>query len=156
MKVNQEVEDRVRQFCEWYGEGSDGSNPTAAQWRALFEREPARSVTLVNLFKFREQADYGGNPPAEAGPDPISGYQAFERYASVSMPALAKAGGQFLHAGPFEGMFCGTPEDWDLLVVADYPNLESLIHLYADADYRQAYSHRLAACARQKVMVTSR
>lgn len=144
MNVNQQVS----QFTRWYGSGSDGSSPTEAQWQRLLEKAPETPVTLINFFKLRDKAVYPD------GTQDVSGQDAFASYAAVSLPAMERAGGRFLHVGPFKGMFLGSEEDWDLVAVGAYPNLEALVALYADELYRGAFHHRTAACARQKVLIS--
>lgn len=142
MHVNEHTHD----FTAWYGDGADGSCPNAEQWARLFGLPADRPVTLVNLFKLRDVAVY----PDENG---ISGADAFARYSSVSIPAMQRAGGSFHYAGPHRGAFLGEEEDWDIVAIGTYPNLDCLIALYADPDYRAVFHHRTAACARQSVFV---
>jgi len=98
-------------------------------------------ITLVNFFKLRTQAGQG------------TGMQEMMSYAAVSGPTLEKVGGRFVLTGPFEGTFMGEDEDWDLVAIASYPNREALIALHEDAAYRQAWAHRVAGVARQRVMM---
>lgn len=151
MTAKQEPEDRIRQLLAWYGEGAEGSAPTAAQWRHVVERPAEGPITLINFFKLREQADYPAGSAAAAAPG--SGQEAFARYAEVSVPTLDKVGGRFLLLAPFEASFLGEEEDWDLVAIGSYPNTESMLALYEDPDYRAVFFHRVAACARQKVLI---
>ena len=124
-----------------YGEGAPDSN----QWRLLMQRNEAEPVTIVNFFKMREVVGCAG----EAS---VSGQEAFARYSAVSMPALAAVGGEFLMVSPFEGSFVGEAEDWDLIAIGRYPCANAVFELFADEDYKKAYEHRVAACAKQRVM----
>ena len=143
MNVNQQV----TQFTSWYGSGSDGACPTESQWSQLLQRPADQPITLINFFKLRANAEYS---EGQAAP---TGQEAFSDYASVSMPAMEQAGGSFLYVGPYQGMFMGEDEDWDLIAIGSYPNLDALIALYSDETYRSAFHHRTAACERQKVLV---
>ena len=149
MNVNETLQGQVQQWITWYGDGIDGTCPTAEQWSNVLGRPADQPLLLVNRFRFREQAKY---PPA-AQHTPCSGREAFQRYAQVSMPTLERVGGRFLHVGPFAGGFISDASEWDLAVVASYPDLASLVALYSDAGYRQAYVHRVAACAQQQTWV---
>lgn len=117
-----------------FGDGSDGASPTPDQWRRVLERPADQPVTILNLFKIRDQA-------------------AFDRYAEVSIPAMQKAGGKFLLIAPCAGTFMGEDEDWDLVAIGSYPDAESLLRLFDDPAYVAAYPHRSAACSRQKVLI---
>lgn len=141
------IEQRLDQLLAWYGESDDGSAPTRAQWRAVLERPAEQPINIVNFFKLRDRAAY-----ADGSGEPLTGQQAFDRYAAVSGPTMDKVGGRFLLLAPFETTFMGAEEDWDLVVVGSYPNTESLLALHEDADYRAVYPHRNAALARQKVL----
>ncbi len=150
MRQDANVEDRVGALLACYGTGQDGASPTEPQWRRIVERDPDRPISLVNLFKLREEARYEPGSGLSG-----TGQEAFDRYAAVSAPALARAGGAFLMVAPFEGMFAGPSEDWDLVVVGSYPGTSALLALFEDEAYQQAYFHRTAACEAQRVMIAS-
>ena len=151
MNVKHRIDEHVQQLCAWYGDGRDGSAPTADQWRQILERPANASMTLINFFKYRPIAEYPQNNPQSR--EYISGQDAFQLYASVSIPTMERVGGKFLLVSPFEGMFLGENEDWDLIAIGTYPHIESFMGLYTDPDYRAAFPHRTAACERQKVIV---
>ncbi len=140
-------------FVDWYGNGSDGSCPTNQQWQRILNLPADAPVTLINFFKLNEVADY---PAGVAGMETdVSGQDAFNRYASVSIPTMDKVGGRFLHVGPFAGQFIGNEEDWDIIAIGSYPNRQALLDLYSDEGYRNVFVHRSAACARQKVLMAA-
>ena len=151
MEVNHDIDQQVQQFCEWYGDGSDGSSPTKEQWKHILTLPPANPLKLVNFFKLSAEADYARSP-SDAGAV-VSGMEAFNKYAAVSMPAMDKSGGSFLHVGPYGGMFLGDSENWDIIAIGAFPNLDAFLGLYTDQDYRNCFTHRVAACERQKVMI---
>lgn len=151
MQVNRDIEADVAQLGQWYRGEPKAARPTESQWARALDGPMDRPVTLINLFKFRDVADY---PASTSGDDtPISGQEAFGRYAAVSMPVMERIGGKFLLVGPAEGTFLGEDEDWDLIAIGSYPDRHALLNLYSDADYRAAFKHRTAACARQKVVM---
>jgi uncharacterized protein (DUF1330 family) len=130
-----------------YGDGSDGAAPRGDQWASILSRDPDEPVTLINFFKFRDDADYG---EAVSG---TSGKAAFDKYAAVSIPTMERVGGKFLLVAPFEASLIGENEEWDLVAIGSYPNQLAFLDLYQDAAYREAFKHRTAACARQKVLI---
>lgn len=153
MNANQNIEERVDRLVAWYGDGANGASPTRSQWHHIVSRPADAPVTLLNLFKLRDLALYA-EKTAEAKAQG-TGQDAFDRYATVSIPTLEKVGGKFLLVAPFEQAFIGEEEDWDLTAIGSYPNNTALLALFEDADYRAVYHHRTAACARQKVVVCS-
>lgn len=148
MTVKPETRPAPAQFLNWYGDGGSGAAPTAAQWRRLVDWPADTPITLVNLFKFRDTARY-----EDGRGDGGSGQDAFARYAEVSMPTMERVGGRFLLVGPYQGPFLGSDEGWDLIAIGQYPTVEACLALYADPEYRVAFHHRTAACARQTVMI---
>jgi len=106
-------------------------------------------LVLVNHFALREHADYG-----DAEDEPCGGIDAMLRYAAVSGDRLAAVGGRFLHQGFVAGPLWGDEAAWDLVVIAEYPSGRALIELLQDADYRNAFRHRRAAVARQRVVAS--
>ena len=132
-------------LCAAYGEGEGA--PTRAQWEAVLRRDPDAPFALINFFKFREMAAYGDDTLA------ISGQEAFQRYATVSMPAMMGAGGSFLLVGPHQGSLIGPDPDWDMVAIGHYPNLQAFCALYHDEAYQTAFADRTAAVARQSVLV---
>jgi len=124
--------------------------PSPDQWDRLLTIPVDRPVSLVNLFSFRDVADYGS--PRE---QPMTGRDAFDLYAAVSAPALDGVGGRFVHVGSHLGNLVGDDETWDLVVVGEYPSLDSLVALHEDPAYRDAYRHRIAACADQRVLISA-
>jgi len=150
MNTNQITESRVDQLVTWYGDGANGGSPTRSQWQHIVSRPADSPVTLLNFFKLHSLAHYPDRKEPQG-----TGESAFENYATVSMPTLEKVGGKFLLVAPYEDMFIGENEDWDLIAIGSYPNSAALLALFEDAGYRAAYPHRTAACARQKVAVCS-
>ena len=143
------VNETVQSLVTLYGSGDGNGAPTEDQWRRIIEREPDAPFAFVNFFKLNAQADYGDpvNEPA------ASGEEAFQRYAAVSMPAMHEAGGEFLAVAPFVGSFLGEEQDWDLVAIGKYPNLDSFLTLYQNPAYVSAFRHRTAAVSRQSVVV---
>jgi uncharacterized protein (DUF1330 family) len=147
MSSQHDITSRVDLLRRSYGEIG---GPTSDQWERLLSIPGDRPVTLVNLFAFRDMADYGDSPePA------VTGQDAFTKYAAVSGPALDRVGGRFVHFGSYRGTLVGDDEVWDLVVVGEYPRLDALLAIHEDPDYRDAYRHRVAACVRQRVLVSA-
>ncbi len=143
------IDEVQKSMIEFYGDGSDGATPHPTQWARILRRDPDLPLTLINFFKFREIADYGS--PHRT----VSGKEAFDRYAEVSIPTMERVGGSFLLVAPFEATFIGPDESWDLVAVGTYPNQAAFLGLYRDTEYRDAFRHRTAACERQMVFLTS-
>ncbi len=151
MDINGKLVRRVDQLIEWYGDGEDGSSPTRQQWRHVVSRREDKPVTFINFFKIRDSSCYPRHSLLEQMP--VTGEEAFDLYAKVSIPAVGKVGGKFLLLAPFEATFIGKDEDWSVVAVGEYPNTIAALELYEDSAYRSVFIHRSAACERQKVLI---
>lgn len=150
MLTKTDNEQRANQLVEWYGEGADGTSPTRSQWLHLMERPVDAPITFVNFFKMKDVID---DQTIDEGIK--TGEEAFAKYAEVSVPTVEQVGGKFVLLAPFETTFLGEGEDWDLIAVGSYPNAAAALDLYENADYREAFKYRRAACKDQKVLVCS-
>ena len=103
-------------------------------------------LTMLNLFALEEEATY---PDGTA----CTGLEAMLRYGATSGERLAAVGGAFITQALPTGVVWGEDADWDLLVVATYPSALAFWQLLADPLYREAFVHRRAAVARQRVTV---
>ncbi len=104
-------------------------------------------ITVVNQFALRDVAEY-------AEGEPCSGVDAMLRYGAASGVCLEAVGGRFVAQALPTGVLWGDlDDDWDLVVVATYPDVDAFWALLADPTYRAAFVHRRAAVARQRVTV---
>lgn len=145
MNTSENNDKRIETLVACFGKQNENNSPSKEQWQNLLKRDEDKPITLVNLFKLNEKATY----PDED----VSGRDAFDRYAKVSVPKVASKGGQFLLVAPFEGMFLGEDEDWDLVAIGSYPNTTALLSLFEDEEYQAVIHHRAAACAEHKVYI---
>jgi hypothetical protein len=124
-------------------------DPTADQVRALRDNGRDGPVVMLNLLKFKDEADY----PADAGQPPCTGAEAYQRYQhafTVTVAAISNA--EVLYDGPVDQIFigvAGTNEaDWDKVLMVRYPTRGHFLAMMADATYREALVHRYAGLAR--------
>ena len=131
-------------------------DPTADQVRALRDAGPEGPVVMVNLLKFRKQADY----PADMNMAPCSGAEAYARYQhafTVAVGAVSQA--QILYEGPVGQIFIGDPAareaDWDKVLIVRYPSRIHFLAMMADAAYKEALAHRYAGLERTVLLQCS-
>ena len=103
-------------------------------------------IVVMNFFALHETARYEDGPPC-------SGVEAMLRYSAVSGDRLAAHGGRFVAQALSAGTVWGADDDWDIVVVARYPGVDAFWALLADPGYQEAFVHRRAAVARQRVTV---
>lgn len=124
-------------------------DPTADQVRALRDQGRDGPIVMMNLLKFRAQADY----PADSGMTPCTGAEAYARYAhafTVLVGEVSQA--EVIYDGPCEQVFIGQAgteaTDWDKLLLVRYPSRQHFLAMMADATYRAALVHRYAGLER--------
>jgi hypothetical protein len=116
---------------------------------------PGIPVFMVNLLRFRDQADYGDRTDLAPG----TGREAyFARY----LPAFHETAGPY---GPTELVFGGNvagnvvgplDEAWDGIGLVRYPSIEVFQQIIADPAYLEnAEPHRVAALADWRLYATT-
>mgnify|MGYP000010184658 CR=1 FL=1 len=112
---------------------------------ALFARNISGPVTMLNLLRFRDVADYSANP--ELMPtSPISGAEAYQKYMAHTLPLLRKSGGDLVFLGK-GGSFLIGPRDekWDLALLVRQNSLADFMAFASDQEYLAGIGHRTAA-----------
>ena len=113
--------------------------------RALFSRNISGEVVMLNLLRFREEADYSV-APGLAPETPISGADAYQRYIDHTLPLLRKSGGDLLFLGEGERFLIGPIEErWDLVILVRQNSLADFMAFAEDPDYLAGMGHRQAA-----------
>ncbi|MDG6772864.1 hypothetical protein QCB45_00795 [Thiomicrorhabdus sp. ZW0627] len=119
--------------------------PTQASGAALFKRNLAGEVIMLNMLRFRDVADYTEFPEI-APPSPISGREAFQKYIDHTMPFLKESGGEVLLLGNGGPFFIGPEEEhWDLVMLVKQNSLESFVAFASHDAYLIGMGHRSAA-----------
>ena len=112
---------------------------------ALFARNISGAVTMLNLLRFREVADYSAHP--ELRPDePISGAAAYQKYIDHTLPFLKESGGELVFLGK-GGQYLIGPQDeqWDLVMLVRQNSLADFMAFSSNEEYLAGIGHRTAA-----------
>ena len=112
---------------------------------ALFARNISGAVTMLNLLRFREVADYSAHP--ELMPDePISGAAAYQKYIDHTLPFLKESGGELVFLGK-GGQYLIGPQDeqWDLVMLVRQNSLTDFMAFSSNEEYLAGIGHRTAA-----------
>lgn len=113
--------------------------------RALFLAAPDGPITMLNLLRFRDVADYFAHPELEP-PTPLSGAQAYARYTQHTMPFLTASGGEVLYEGRASEWFIGPAEErWDRVLLVRQSSLQRFFSFASDSGYLAGLGHRTAA-----------
>ncbi len=119
--------------------------PSREAGRSLVLRGIEGSVTMLNLLRFREVADYSGHP--DLAPEaPISGAEAFERYVRHTLPFLRASGGELVFLGAGGPFLIGPREEsWDLVMLVRQSSVRAFLAFESHDAYRAGLGHRTAA-----------
>lgn len=99
-------------------------------------------VFMLNLMRFREQAEYGEGFDAE----PCSGVEAYMQYGAAVAPLLAQVGGEVVWQGRPVAMVIGPDDkDWHLMALVRYPSKTAFLDMVSSEDYQAIVPHRSAA-----------
>ncbi len=128
--------------------------PTDAQLAALVALDTGRSVTMLNLLRYAEVADYTEHP--ELAPEaPISGRAAYDLYSANTLPLLAAAGGEVVMMGACHpSAIAPEGEEWDDIVLVRYPSVAAFVGMVTSAQYQAGMGHRTAALADSRLVPT--
>jgi hypothetical protein len=119
--------------------------PSDENARRFFERQIDGPVTMLNLLRFREQADYTEFPHL-ASPEPISGSEAYDRYVRHTIPFLTASGGSIEFFGRGGHNFVGPGDErWDLVMLVRQSSVDDFLALASNDEYLAGIGHRTAA-----------
>ncbi len=123
--------------------------PGAEQLAELRAADPEAPVAALNLFQFRERAQYSpadeeyGTPAAD-----VSGREALQRYVAAGGEVLARLGGRVVLTTAVEQVLIGPAEPrWDVAAIMYFPTRRAFVEMTMDPAFRAASRHRKAALA---------
>lgn len=102
-------------------------NPTQADFDRIINSIPQETpVTSLNLLRFRERAAY----PTDAGFEPCTGREAYQRYLEAVKIRVANVGGQVCWVTDVLAKLTAPENEvWDAVVVVSYPSLKALLSM---------------------------
>lgn len=120
--------------------------------RDFFLRGISGPVTMLNLLRFRETADYAPFPELDPG-HPVSGRAAFDAYVAHTLPFLAASGGELVFLGDGGAWLIGPPgERWDAAMLVRQASVQAFMAWNSDAAYLAGIGHRTAALADSRLL----
>lgn len=119
--------------------------PTQESGKAFLMRGIAGKVVMLNLLRFRAEADYSSAPDL-APKQPISGEAAYKLYMTHTIPFLEKSGGRLLFYGRGGRYFIGPDsERWDAAMLVEQSSPASFMAFASNREYLVGIGHRTAA-----------
>lgn len=127
------------------------TEPTTVQLQQFREADQNTPINMVNLLKFRDQAEYGSR--AAENSERLTGREAYQRYAAVAMSKIHENGGSVDFLAPSEQCFVGGDEDeWDQVVIVRYPSRAAYLAGFDSDEYQEAIRHRIAGLEKRLLL----
>ncbi|MCK7548337.1 DUF1330 domain-containing protein [Marinobacter koreensis] len=116
-------------------------NPTSDSIKTVLENTPKSTpIVMLNLLKFRQQADYGDSSSGRTG------QQAYAEYSKGAIKCVKSAGGELVWAGaPTATLIGPETEHWDHVLLVRYPSIEAFFAMVESDEYQAIVHHRTAA-----------
>lgn len=118
---------------------------TQAAGKAFYMRQIKGAVTMLNLLRYREIADYTSHE--ELAPSkPISGQEAYQAYMDHTSPFLDEIGSEILFFGKGGPWLIGPEtERWDAVLLVKHPSAAQFLAFAQNEAYLRGAGHRTAA-----------
>ena len=117
--------------------------PNRDQFKALASAPDDGPVVMLNLLKFKEQADDARETGAEA----------YRQYSDAAVAMIEERGGKVIWAGHADQILIGDPaEDWDQVLLVQYPSRAAFIDMVTQPEYEEAHAHRESGLERTVVV----
>ncbi len=119
---------------------------------AFFSRGITDSVVMLNLLRFREEADYTSFP-AITPKQPITGEQAYQIYMREVTPLIQAAGSELIFVGKADAFLIGPSEEkWDMALLVRHASPQRFMQFAQDPAYKKVEGHRTAALADSRLL----
>lgn len=119
--------------------------PTEGQTEALQSSSDMGEVHLLNLLKFKENAEYKDGRQTN-----LTGKQAYDLYSKAVFKILEKYGAQAVFYSEVTELVIGEVEDlWDSVLIVKYPSRQALFDMTSSPEFKEASVHREAGLAGQ-------
>ncbi|CUS46879.1 MAG: DUF1330 domain-containing protein [Pseudomonadota bacterium] len=119
--------------------------PSPEQAAAFFGAPEDGPFVMINLLKFRKQAEYADGSEPE-----LSGRDAYRRYGKAVQACLASVGARSLYAGDVTELMLGEIDElWDMVALAEYPSRAAMMAMVSSPAYQAIEKHRIAGLAGQ-------
>ena len=125
--------------------------PSDKQLTRLNTEPDAGEIHLLNLFKFREQAEYSDGRTTN-----LSGKEAYEIYSKSMVEVLNKYSAEVVFFSDITGLIIGEVDElWDAFVIVKYPSRQALLDMVNSDEFKAFSIHREAGLEGQLNIETS-
>ena len=114
--------------------------PSEQQMNALTDNPNSGEIHLLNLFKFRDKAQYADGRETE-----LTGVEAYHLYGQPMLSVLEKYGAEVVFYSEVTGLILGQVDDlWDACVIVKYPSRQALLDMTSCEEFQALSVHREA------------
>ena len=119
--------------------------PTGDQVRAFRDRATGEPISMLNLLKFKDRAEYEDGRPSD-----LTGREAYQLYAEGFRRVMGPLGVNIVYSGEVRGVLIGEAEDaWDAIAVIQYPSTQVMLDMFRNPEYQEVQQHRAAGLVGQ-------
>ena len=119
--------------------------PNKEQMRGFTEDDHGNPISMVNMLKFREKAEYPDGRETD-----LTGAEAYAIYGVGVARLVKELGGKMVFSGTVERLALGEVEElWDQVAIAQYPNRKAMLDMMMSQAYSEISPHRVAGLAGQ-------
>lgn len=130
---------------------SNAVTPTQEQLQNLLDSDFEGPVSMLNLLKFKEHAEYADGRTSE-----LSGAEAYNLYAEKMAPFVISKGGRLVFGGRAEHLMLGEVDElWDTVAIMEYPSKEAFVEIVSAPEVGEFSVHRSAGLAGQLLIAVS-
>ena len=106
--------------------------PNKSQFMELAQAPDEGPVVMLNLLKFKEQAEGSGSGASEYG-----------KYSDAAVQMVEARGGKVLWMGRADQILIGDPDEtWDAVALVQYPSRKDFLEMVSTPEYEKAHEHR--------------
>ena len=130
---------------------SNAVYPTQEQFTALLESDFSGPVCMVNLLKFKDQAEYEDGRSTD-----LTGMDAYGLYGEQMQGFVKSKGGEFLYFGSCAHLMIGSVDVlWDKVAIVKYPSREEFVAIATAPEVAGFGIHRAAGLEGQLLIASS-
>ena len=130
---------------------SNAVTPTQEQLQNLLDSDFEGPVSMLNLLKFKEHAEYADGRTSE-----LSGAEAYSLYGEKMAPFVISKGGRLVFGGRAEPLMLGEVDElWDTVAIMEYPSKEAFVEIVSAPEVGEFSVHRSAGLAGQLLIAVS-
>jgi len=120
--------------------------PRPEQIQELLEGPNDTPVVMLNLLRFKERADTGGQ----------SGAEAYRQYASQMRQIVEGAGGRFLWSGRVDSQVIGESDvPFEIIALVEYPSRAAFVKIASSQEVAAIGVHRSAGLEGQWLLAST-